>query len=88
MTVPEWIVVGVATIFCVVVWWGIRELVAANKQTGEALSKIRDLLAGMDTRLATSETWMELHEKQDDERHQETKKSHEAMWDAINGLRV
>ena len=88
MTVPSWLIVGIATIFCVVAWWGIREIVEANKKTSESIGEITKLLGAIDGRLAVSETWQKMHEDKDDERHTEMKGAQEAIWKVLEGIRT
>ena len=87
MTVPEWLVVGVFSVFVAVIGWGIKRIVATNDQTNETLSGISRHLATMNGRLGKVEQWQTMHERMDDERHGETQKSHDALWEAVNGLR-
>ena len=87
MTLPEWAVVLILTGIGVVMWWGVRRLVQTNDNTNSALVEIGQGLATMNGRLGKSETWMELHEKQDDERHQEVKQAHAALWKQLSHTR-
>lgn len=88
MTVPEWAVICILSSIGIVLWWGVKRLVQSNDETSQALTGINGTLAAMNTRLGKSESWMDAHDKQDDERHQDVKQEHHSMWEAVEKLRT
>lgn len=83
MSIPEWVIVILASVVCAVISWGIKRLVKANDDTSLAIVKIGESFAQINGRLIASETWQNSHEKQDDERHRELIKSTESIWDMV-----
>jgi hypothetical protein len=63
----------------VVVWWGIRRLVKMSDDNTNVLTNINATLSLMCERLSKTETWMNMHEKSDDERHREIKESYKLI---------
>jgi len=62
-----------------VAWWGIKRLVKISDDGATLLNSINVSLVLICERLSKSETWMELHEKSDDERHTELKGSYQTL---------
>lgn len=63
----------------VVGWWGVRRLVKMSDDGSTLLNNINTSLSLINERLGKSETWMELHEKSDDERHTEMKNAYQLL---------
>lgn len=63
----------------VVSWWGIRRLVKMSDDGAIMLEKINESLALICERLSKGDMWMEMHEKQDDERHNEVKNAYNML---------
>ena len=76
-------IVGVS----VVVWWGIRRLVKMSDDAALCLANIDKSIAKICGRLGKSDVWMDLHSKQDDDRHEEIKSIFDNLWDAIDRIR-
>lgn len=87
MNLPEWLVVGILGLFVAVSGWGIKRLIETNDDTNRALKAMNDHLGKINGRLGKTEQWQQMHERMDDERHQEAQKSSEAMWQAIGRIR-
>lgn len=68
---------GVAAVG-IVSWWGIRRIV-------EALDNIDKRLGTISGRVGKMETWQEMHERQDDERHEQVEKTTDALWMTVHG---
>lgn len=64
-------------------WWGIRRIVSGQDQIAETLTDISDRLGHINGRVGKMETHIELHEKQDDERHEHIEKETDALWSAV-----
>lgn len=67
----------------VIGWWGIRRLVKMSDDGAKLITNVNTSLSLICERLGKSEMWMELHEKSDDERHTEMKKSQQAIIKAV-----
>lgn len=73
VTLFEGIILLVISGVCVVAWWGIRRLVKVSDDGTILLNSINESLSDLCERLGKTETWMVMHSKQDDERHDEIK---------------
>ena len=83
VTLFEGIVLLIIVGISVVIWWGVKRLVKINDDEGKRLDNIDKSLAKICERLGKSDVWMEMHSKQDDERHEEIKKIHSELRKAI-----
>lgn len=52
----------------------------------KALTDIRDHLGKLNGRVGKAEGWQPMHEKQDDERHEQIEREHARMWAAISRM--
>lgn len=86
ISLPEWFVVGVLTVICVLLGWGVKRLVKINDDTHKALQHINDNLQKINGRLTRSEMWIAAHDKQDDERHEDAQKEHDVLWNKIDKI--
>jgi len=87
VTLFEGIILLIITGVFVVAWWGVKRLVKTNDDAAKHLISIDKSLTSICERLGKSDTWMELHSKQDDERHEEIKHIHGNLQKAIDELR-
>lgn len=62
----------------VVSWWGLRRII-------DALDNIDKRLGQINGRVGKMETWQSMHEKTDDERHDQVEKTTDALWMAVHG---
>lgn len=83
ITLFESIIVLLIVGVCTVAWWGIRRLVKTNDDGALVLVKINDALSLICERLGKVETWMEQHEKLDDERHNEIKNVYQLLTNVL-----
>lgn len=83
VTLFEGIVLLVISGVFIVAWWGIRRLVKMSDDGAAILDKINKSLAIICERLGKSDMWMEMHSKQDDERHIELKKAYQVVINAV-----
>lgn len=83
VTLFEGIVLLIISGVFIVAWWGIRRLVKMSDDGAEILHKINTSLSLICERLGKSDVWMEMHSKQDDERHVELKKSYQTVINAV-----
>jgi len=83
----------------IVVWWGVKRLVKINDDEAKRLESIDKSivmrlesidksLAKICERLGRSDIWMEMHSKQDDERHEEIKRIHNNLQKAVDELKL
>jgi hypothetical protein len=72
----------------VVAWWGVKRIVKTNDDDAEVLEKINDSLSLICQRLATTDKWMEMHTKQDDERHEDMTILTEALRKTVEELKL
>lgn len=84
--IPEWLVVAMLAAIGTVAWWGIRRIVSGQDLINQTLVQISDRLAQINGRVGKVETWTEMHENQDDERHQHLDKVQDALWAEVRGL--
>ena len=84
--IPEWLVVAMLGVIGTVAWWGIRRIVSGQDLINQTLVQISDRLAQINGRVGKVETWTEMHENQDDERHQHLDKVQDALWAEVRGL--
>lgn len=71
---------GVAIAAC---GWMIKYLISAVNATNVSLQAIGDHLGKLNGRVGKSETWQEMHENQDADRHQQLERENARMWTAI-----
>lgn len=86
--IPEWLVVAMLGVIGTVAWWGIRRIVSGQDLINTTLVQISDRLAQINGRVGKVETWAEMHEHQDDERHQRFDKETDSLWAEIRGLSI
>ena len=86
ISLPEWLVVGVLSIICIIIWWGVRRLININDATHESSSDINTNLGNMNGRMGKMETRFESHEKQDDERHEDSDRNVRDLWKIVNKI--
>jgi hypothetical protein len=67
-----------------IMWWGVQRLISANDETVKALGKIQEHLATINGRLGKSETWMELHQAQDDKQYEALHVSVRDLYEKVN----
>lgn len=84
--IPEWLVVAMLGVIGTVAWWGIRRIVGGQDAINQTLVQISDRLAQINGRVGKVETWTEMHEQQDDERHQRFDKETDAIWSQVRIL--
>lgn len=60
----------------IVAWWGLQRIIAA-------LDEINRRLGQINGRVGKMETWQEMHERADDERHEQVEKVTDALWIAV-----
>lgn len=84
--IPEWLVVAMLGVIGTVAWWGIRRIVGGQDAINQTLVQISDRLAQINGRVGKVETWTEMHEHQDDERHQRFDKETDALWSQVRIL--
>lgn len=84
--IPEWLVVAMLGVIGTVAWWGIRRIVSGQDLINQTLVQISDRLAQINGRVGKMETWTEMHENQDDERHQRFDKETDAIWAQVRTL--
>ena len=84
--IPEWLVVAMLGVIGTVAWWGIRRIVAGQDNINATLTTISDRLAQINGRVGKVETWTEMHEHQDAERHQRFDKETDAIWAQVRVL--
>lgn len=84
--IPEWLVVAMLGVIGTVAWWGIRRIVAGQDNINATLTTISDRLAQINGRVGKVETWTEMHEHQDDERHRRFDKETDALWAQVRTL--
>jgi hypothetical protein len=60
-------------------WWIVRRIVKMSDNASVLITNINNSLTLICERLSVSETWMEMHEKYDDERHKEMKDSYQVL---------
>lgn len=87
VTLFEGIILLVIAGIGVVAWWGIQRLVKMSDDATARLENIDKSLTKICERLGKSDIWMELHSKQDDDRHEEIKGSFNELWNAIDKIR-
>lgn len=87
MTLPEWVVIGILGIVSTIIWWGILRFIHINDDTAKHLTNIDKNLALICERLGKSDMWMEMHSKQDDDRHEEIKNIFGELWSAVDRIR-
>lgn len=73
MTLPEWVVITILAIIGTVVWWGVLRFIHIYDDISVALKDIAKSLGLVNGRIGKLETWKDLHDKQDDERHKDIK---------------
>jgi len=73
MTLPEWAVISILMVIGTIIWWGVLRFIYINDTVSISLKDIADSLNKINGRVGKVETWMDLHEKQDDERHDDIK---------------
>lgn len=83
VTLFEGIVLLIISGSFVVAWWGIRRLVKVYDDETIILDQINKSLAIICERLGKSDMWMEMHSKQDDERHSELKRAYQVVVNAV-----
>ena len=81
--IPEWLVVAMLGVIGTVAWWGIRRIVSGQDLINQTLVQINDRLAQINGRVGKMETWTEMHENQDNERHQRFDKETDALWSQV-----
>lgn len=81
--IPEWLVVAMLGVIGTVAWWGIRRIVRGQDLINQTLVQINDRLAQINGRVGKMETWTEMHENQDNERHQRFDKETDALWSQV-----
>lgn len=84
--IPEWLVVAMLGVIGTVAWWGIRRIVGGQDAINQTLVQISDRLAQINGRVGKVETWTEMHEHQDDERHQRFDKETDELWSQVRIL--
>lgn len=87
MTLFESSILLIITGVAVVAWWGIKRFVKISDDSGKHLNSIDKSLSLICERLGKSDVWMELHSKQDDDRHVEIKSIFDELWRAIDKIR-
>jgi len=87
VTLFEGMLLLIITGVFVVAWWGVKRLVKTNDDGAILLDKINKSLSIICERLGKSDTWMELHSKQDDDRHEEIKSIFGDLWSAVDKIR-
>jgi hypothetical protein len=84
----EGIILLVITGVFVVAWWGVKRIVKTNDDDAKVLSKINESLSLICQRLAKTDLWMDLHTKQDDERHEDLTALTEELRKAVDELKL
>jgi len=87
VTLFEGVVLLIIAGISIVIWWGVKRLVKLNDDEGKRLENIDKSLAKICERLGKSDVWMTLHSKQDDERHEESKRILVSLQEAIINLK-
>lgn len=67
----------------VVAWWGVRRLIQMSDDGAKLLTKLNDNLVALCERQSRIETWMKMHEKSDDERHEESQRSYQILSNIV-----
>jgi hypothetical protein len=83
----EGIILIIITGVSAIAGWGVRRLVKMSDDAAIHLVNIDKSLAKICERLGQADTWMNLHGKQDDERHVEIRRVYVELQDAVDGLR-
>jgi len=84
ITLFEGIILLIISGVFVVIWWGVKRLVQINDDEGKRLENIDKSISKICERLGQFDIWMDLHSKQDDERHKENKR---ILVDLQNGIK-
>jgi len=69
-----------------VIWWGVKRLIKVNDDEAKRLDNIDKNLSKIFERLGKSETWMEMHTREDDVRHAEVKRIYIDLKEEIGKL--
>jgi len=88
VTLFEGIVLLIMSGVSVVIWWGIKREVEGGDHRSKCLDSINVHLSKICERLGKSDTWMELHTKQDDERHEEIKRIYGELWKIVTNINL
>jgi hypothetical protein len=83
--IPEGIVAIILSAIGIVAWWGIKRIVGGQDEINRTLHQISDRLASINGRVGKMETRQEMHEKHDDERHEQFEKETADLWAAVRG---
>ena len=76
MNIPVEFVALFITVILGAIGWVLKDIRAS-------LAGILDHLANLNGRVGKSETWQEMHEKQDDDRFEQLEKQTDALWSAV-----
>jgi predicted transcriptional regulator len=69
-----------------VIWWGVKRLVKLNDDESKRLENIDKNLSKIFERIGKTETWMEMHTREDDVRHEEVKRIYTDIKQQIGKL--
>lgn len=83
---PEWLVVAMLGAIGSVAWWGIRRIVLGQDAINATLATISERLGNINGRVGKIETRIEMHEAQDDERHERFDKETDSLWAQVRVL--
>ena len=84
MTIPQWVVIIVLSGIGAVLWWGVKRIVHSIDETNTSLKVINDTLNEMSGRIGKVETWTEMHEKQDDDRHTSYQQNYDRLYELVS----
>ena len=69
-----------------VAWWAIKRVVTGQDKIHDRLTEIRNDLSANVHRVGKLETWAEIRERVDDQRHQENSRALVSVWEKLNKL--
>lgn len=81
--IPEGIIVLILTAIGVVGWFAIRRIIEGQDKILAAQVTTNERLGQINGRVGKAETRMEMHEKQDEERHEQMEREQMRIWAAI-----
>ena len=87
VTLFEGIILLIIAGVSVIAWWGVQRLVKMSDDAAKHLNSIDKSLGLICERLGQSDIWMELHSKQDDERHEEIKGIFKDLWKVVGNIK-
>lgn len=86
MTIPEWILTGALSLFCVIIGWGIKRLVGGHDTLTEHVAKATGDIAEICGDIKTAVQIQAANKEVCDERDRNNLNEHERILDRLERL--